>query len=248
MSVELFVVTVTAVLTILLVAAWAYSRRQRSADQKRSERLREQFGPEYERTVAETGSTHKAEIELTARQKRVAGLDIRHLTTAQGKAFADEWLHVQADFVDDPSSAVRDADALVGKVMAARGYPVTDFEQRSADMSVDHAQVLSHYRAAHEIALRDARGEANTEDLRQAVISSRMLFDELVERSATVQKIERSETLPAAVEPTTPTAVPVMAPASATPEAVTEPTAQTATPVVPAVEPATEPEVLVPVA
>jgi hypothetical protein len=213
-------------LTILLVAAWAYSRQQRSADRKRSERLREQFGSEYDRTVAETGSTHKAEIELAARQKRVAGLDIRHLTTAEGKTFADEWLHVQADFVDDPSTAVRDADTLVAKVMAARGYPVTDFEQRSADMSVDHSQVLSHYRAAHEIALRDARGEANTEDLRQAVISSRMLFDELVERSGTVQNIEGSEVQPQAAEPTVAAAVPVMDPALTNPDAAVEPTSE----------------------
>ncbi|HEX7492219.1 MAG TPA: hypothetical protein VF337_11020, partial [Candidatus Limnocylindrales bacterium] len=136
MSAELFAFVIAAILSILLVAAWAYSRRQRNDDRKRSERLREQFGSEYERTVAETGSTRKAEIELTTRQKRVAGLDIRHLTTVEGKTFADEWLHVQADFVDDPSAAVRDADALLGKVMAARGYPVADFEQRSADMSV----------------------------------------------------------------------------------------------------------------
>jgi hypothetical protein len=225
-------VAVAAVLLVLLVAAWAYSRRQRSADQARSERLREQFGSEYERTVTETGSTHKADIELVARQKRVAGLDIRHLTSAEGTAFCDEWLHVQADFVDDPSAAIRDADIIVGRVMAARGYPVTDFEQRSADMSVDHAQVLSHYRAAHEIALRDSRGEANTEDLRQAVLSSRMLFDELVERAGTVQKIARSEPLPQAAEPTTPTAQPAIEPASTAAEQAAEPTK--------------EPEVLVP--
>ena len=227
-------VWMAAVLTILLVAAWAYSRRQRTEDRKRSERLREQFGSEYERTVAETGSTHKAEIELTARKKRVAGLDIRHLTTSEGKAFADEWLHVQADFVDDPSSSVRDADTLLGKVMAARGYPVTEFEQRSADMSVDHAQVLSHYRAAHDIAVRDARGEANTEDLRQAVISSRMLFDELVERSGPVQKIERYDALPQAAEPTAAIAAPVIEPSLATPVSAAVPTEET--------------EVLVPVA
>ncbi|HEX7590523.1 MAG TPA: hypothetical protein VF375_01090, partial [Candidatus Limnocylindrales bacterium] len=98
-----------------------------------------------------------------------------------------------------------------GKVMAARGYPVTDYEQRASDMSVDHAQILSHYRAAHEIALRDALGQANTEDLRQAVISSRVLFDELVEKTGTApvaQKIERSETQPQPAEPMTATADP----------------------------------------
>jgi hypothetical protein len=241
MSTELIAIGVAVVLTVLLVAAWSYSRRQRSADQRRSEKLREQFGPEYERTVAKTGSARKAEAELTARQTRIAGLDIRHLTADEGEAFAGEWLQVQAKFVDDPSLAVRDADTLTGKVMAARGYPVTDYEQRSADMSVDHAQILSHYRAAHEIALRDALGQANTEDLRQAVISSRVLFDELVEKTGTaptVQKIERTETQPQPVEAIATTSESAAEPA--------EPMTATADPETdPIPEPVEEPEVLV---
>src|ERR1035437_162579 len=241
MTTELIAIGVAAILTILLVAAWSYSRRQRSADQRRSEELREQCGAEYERTVAETGSTRKAEAELTGRQNRVAGLHIRHLTANEGEAFTSEWLQVQARFVDDPSLAVRDADALTGKVMAARGYPVTDYEQRSADMSVDHAQILSHYRAAHEIALRDALGQANTEDLRQAVISSRVLFDELVEKKGTapvVQKIERSETQRQPVEAIATTSESAAEPA--------EPMTATADPETdPIPEPAEKPEVVV---
>jgi N-acetylglutamate synthase/N-acetylornithine aminotransferase len=105
---------------------------------------------------------------------------------------------VKASFVDDPSTAVRDADALLGRVMLARGYPVADFEQRSADISVDHSPVLAHYRAAHEIALRDAQGQATTEDLRQAVISSHVLFSELVENLVPVEVVAETPVLVAA--------------------------------------------------
>ena len=118
--------------------------------------------------------------------------------TDEGKGFDDEWLVVKASFVDDPSAAVRDADALLGRVMLARGYPVADFEQRSADISVDHSPVLAHYRAAHEIALRDAQGQATTEDLRQAVISSHVLFSELVENLVPVEVVAETPVLVAA--------------------------------------------------
>jgi len=136
--------------------------------------------------------------ELTARQERVSQFEIRHLGADEGQRFSDEWQAVQASFVDDPSTAVHDADALVGRVMVARGYPVSDFEQRSADMSVDHSPALAHYRAAHETALRDAQGQANTEDLRQAVISSHVLFNDLVEQTQTVSTHEDAAVLVAA--------------------------------------------------
>ena len=181
------VIGAVVIVVILIVAAWSSARRHRSEGLQRSDKLREQFGPEYDRTVAEMGDIRSAEDELTARQERVSQFDIRHLTADEGQRFNDEWQAVQASFVDDPSTAVHDADALVGRVMAARGYPVSDFEQRSADMSVDHSQTLGHYRAAHDIGLRHAQGQANTEDLRQAVISSRVLFSELVEEPATVE-------------------------------------------------------------
>lgn len=176
----LIIVTVV-IIAILIAAVWWYSMRQRS------EKLRERFGPEYERTVAEKGDTRKAEDELTDRQKRVSQLDIRPLAADERGRFSDEWRAVQARFVDDPSSAVRDADALVGRVMEARGYPVGDFEQRSADVSVDHPTVLEHYRAAHEIALRHDQGQASTEDLRQAMVNYRALFAELLEEPRTVE-------------------------------------------------------------
>jgi len=181
------VIGAVVIVVILIVAAWSSARRHRSEGLQRSDKLREQFGPEYDRTVAEMGDIRSAEDELTARQERVSQFDIRHLAADEGQRFNDEWQAVQASFVDDPSTAVHDADALVGRVMAARGYPVSDFEQRSADMSVDHSQTLGHYRAAHDIGLRHAQGQANTEDLRQAVISSRVLFSELVEEPATVE-------------------------------------------------------------
>jgi hypothetical protein len=168
------------VATLIVAARW-YSMRQRSAN------LRERFGPEYERTVAEKGDTRGAEDDLTARQKRVSQLDIRPLTSEEGRSFNDEWRAVQARFVDDPSRAVRDADALVGRVMEARGYPVGDFEQRSADVSVDHPTVVEHYRAAHDIALRHAQGQASTEDLRQAMVNYHALFTELLEEPQTVE-------------------------------------------------------------
>jgi FtsZ-interacting cell division protein ZipA len=175
------VIAAVVIIAILILAVWSSARRQRNQGLERSEKLREQFGPEYDRTLAETGDAHSAENELTARQERVSQFEIRHLGADEGQRFNDEWLVVQASFVDDPSTAVHDADALVGRVMVARGYPVSDFEQRSADMSVDHSPAIAHYRAAHEIALRDAQGQADTEELRQAVISSHVLFSDLVE-------------------------------------------------------------------
>jgi FtsZ-interacting cell division protein ZipA len=180
------VIAAVVLVAVLILALWSSARRQRTQGLERSEKLREQFGPEYDRTLAETGDSKSAENELTARQERVSQFEIRHLAADEGQRFNDEWQVVQASFVDDPSTAVHDADALVGRVMVARGYPVSDFEQRSADMSVDHSPALAHYRAAHEIALKDAQGQADTEDLRQAVINSHVLFNDLVEQSQTV--------------------------------------------------------------
>jgi FtsZ-interacting cell division protein ZipA len=174
------IIVAVVIIAILIAAVWWYSMRQRSA------KPQEKFGPEYERTVAEKGDTRKAEDELTDRQKRVSKLEIRPLAADERRRFNDEWLAVQARFVDDPSAAVRDADTLVGRVMEARGYPVGDFEQRAADVSVDHPAVLEHYREAHAIALRNAQGQASTEDLRQAMVNYRSLFAELLEEPRTV--------------------------------------------------------------
>lgn len=150
----------------------------------RSQRLRERFGPEYQRTVRSEGTVRKAEAALEARAKRVQSLDIRPLSPEDATRFDAVWRGVQTRFVDDPRGAVTEADRLIGEVMGKRGYPVGDFEQRVADISVDHPDVVMNYRAAREIALQHAEGKANTEDLRQAMVHYRALFRDLLETNA----------------------------------------------------------------
>lgn len=148
-------------------------------------RLKDQFGPEYDRQVHDAGGSRaKAEAELLRREKRVEKLDIKPLPPEQRDAFAADWQQVQARFVDDPERSIALADALVAEVMKARGYPVDDFEQRAADVSVEHPGLVANYRAAHDIAVRRSEGKADTEDLRAALIGYRSLFDELL-RSGT---------------------------------------------------------------
>lgn len=147
----------------------------------RSQKLRQRFGPEYDRTIREEGNIRRAEAALAARARRVAKLDIRPLSPADADRFDSAWRGVQARFVDDPRRAVTEADRLVGELMAARGYPVGEFEQRVADISVDHPDVVVNYRAAREIAVLHSEGKANTEDLRQAMVHYRALFRDLLE-------------------------------------------------------------------
>jgi hypothetical protein len=147
---------------------------------RRTERLRSRFGPEYERAVAEGGDRRRAEAKLVERTERVEKFHLRPLSVDNRVRFSEVWASVQAHFVDAPAGAVTEADQLLGDVMAARGYPVSDFEQRAADISVDYPVVTQNYRAAHEIALRQARGQASTEDLRRAMIHYRALFEDLV--------------------------------------------------------------------
>jgi hypothetical protein len=146
----------------------------------KTERLQTRFGPEYARAVEESGGRRKAEAGLEQRQKRVEGFAIRPLAASDRERYLASWHKVQAEFVDDPKKSVSEADQLLGDVMSTRGYSVGEFEQRSADISVDHPLVVENYRAAHEIAMRHASGQATTEDLRQAMIHYRTLFDELV--------------------------------------------------------------------
>jgi hypothetical protein len=149
--------------------------------ERRTNRLRNQFGgAEYMLAVKQGGSKRRAEAALDKRAERVEGFHIKPVGPAERARFVESWGKVQARFVDSPGDAITDADQLLGEVMSARGYPVGDFDQRAADISVDHALVLANYRAAHQIALRQAQGQANTEDLRQAIIHYRTLFDELV--------------------------------------------------------------------
>jgi hypothetical protein len=152
---------------------WFFTQQRR-----RGERLREQFGPEYDRTVEAYGERGPAEKALEARAERVRGFRIQPLSTEQHQRYGEQWRQVQARFVDDPEGAIRDADHLCGEVMQARGYPMADFEQRAADVSVDHPNVVEHYRAAHAVAT-DAN--AGTEDLRQAMVHYRTLFEDLIE-------------------------------------------------------------------
>jgi hypothetical protein len=146
----------------------------------KTERLQTRFGPEYTRAVEESGGRRKAEAKLEQREKRVEGFAIRPLAASDRERYIASWRMVQAEFVDDPKKSVTQADQLLGDVMSTRGYSVSEFQQRSADISVDHPPVVENYRAAHEIAVRHASGQATTEDLRQAMIHYRTLFDELV--------------------------------------------------------------------
>jgi hypothetical protein len=166
-----------AVVVILAagISVW-YSIRKR-----RTHRLRAQFGgAEYARAVKEGGSQRKAEAVLDGRAERVEALHIRPLTPGDRARFVESWGRVQARFVDGPGGAITEADQLLGDVMSARGYPVSDFEQRAADISVDYPLVLANYRAAHGVAGRQTRGQASTEELRQAMLHYRTLFEELV--------------------------------------------------------------------
>lgn len=167
---------IAAVIVALAIGAvaWMYAQRQRR------ERLRTHFGPEYERAVREAGSPAKAEAVLTDRARRVKELNIRPLSQPQAEAFGREWQRVQSLFVDDPNGAVEAAERLVADVMTARGYPIEDFDTRAADLSVQHPRVVDNYRTARSLAARRARGEAATEELRQAVVNYRALFEDLL--------------------------------------------------------------------
>jgi len=175
---------VVIVLAIALVAAigaaiWFYMQK------RRTETLRTDFGPEYDRAVDEHHDRNRAERELEARRERVDALHIHALPATERDRFAERWQSVQAQFVDDPTGAITEADHLVGEVMQARGYPVGDFEQRAADVSVHHAHVVENYRAAHAIAQRNRRGGGDTEELRQAMVHYRALFSDLLEVETT---------------------------------------------------------------
>ena len=179
-------------------------RRRRSADRRRNlvwseasvDQLSYQFGPEYERTVEEAGDRRKAEAQLAEREKRARALSIRPLEAKERDRYNSLWRKVQADFVDDPSGAISQADGLLGEVMTARGYPVRDFDQVAEDLSVDHSLVVQHYRAGHEVAVQHEQGKADTEALRRAMIHYRELFEELVQdEPAEDSRQERKESV-----------------------------------------------------
>lgn len=168
---------ILAVLIIAAVAWWFITWRRR-------QQLQDRFGPEYDRVVSNRDSKREAERELTARAERHDQMDIRPLTQASRERFQAEWRTAQARFVDEPSVALAKADVLVQEAMTERGYPVGDFSQRTADLSVEHADVLDHYRAAHRIANASENGDATTEDMRQAMVHYRALFGALLDDSS----------------------------------------------------------------
>lgn len=164
------------VLVVAALGAWTYLQGRRTAQ------LRDMFGPEYDRVIKERGRA-AGERELTNRRDRVKVFDVRPLTREQHASFTTRWIESQSHFVDDPSRAIEQAHLLVGEVMEARGYPAAEgFEQRAADVSVDHPDMVSNYRAAHEVSVRHEAGMATTEELRRAMVNYRALFADLLER------------------------------------------------------------------
>jgi len=167
---------VIAVIALVVIAAIVWSVREK----RRTTMLREQFGPEYDRTIEERENRREAESELAERRARRERMDIRPLDAARRRRYAAQWNEVQSRFVDQPAIAVAQADELVMVVMRDRGYPMDDFDQRAADVSVDHPQVVENYRNAHAISTRVGSNQATTEDMRQALVHYRALFAELL--------------------------------------------------------------------
>jgi hypothetical protein len=174
-STYIIIVVVLVLVVIGAILAPIFARR------KRSERLHDQFGSEYDHTVEAMGDEKKAHQELDERQKHVNSLNIQPLTVESRDRYLADWAAVQSRFVDEPGQAIVDADRLIVEVMQARAYPVSDFEQRAADISIQYPALVSNYRAAKEIATKNKQDEANTEELRQALIYYRSLFEELLE-------------------------------------------------------------------
>jgi hypothetical protein len=169
---------VVAAAAVGAVAAWILYRK------RSSKRLLDRFGPEYRVAVEKLGSQSKGEAELKAREQRVKRLELTTLTPAVAARFSESWATLQGRFVDDPKGVVAGADELVRRLIVRRGYPIGDFEHLAADISVNHPDIVQHYRAARAVAVRSESGEASTEDLRSAVVHFRTMFDELLEVAA----------------------------------------------------------------
>jgi hypothetical protein len=175
MDTRILVLVIAAVAVIIVVAALLVMRRRKSGQ------LKQRFGTEYDRVVQQNGGAGRAENILAEREKRVEKLSIHPLSAGDRERYEQQWALVQRLFVDDPSLAVTEADQLVTTVMGARGYPMVKFEQRAADISVNYPGVVQNYRSAREIVLRHGKGQSTTEDLRQAMVYFRSLFDELLD-------------------------------------------------------------------
>jgi len=172
---DIKLIVIVGVVLLIAGLSWWYVRRRKSAV------LREKFGSEYNRAVLAQGSERKAEAKLVEREKRVGHLTLRDLDSFERERFTKQWENVQARFVDSPKGAVLEADDLVIALMKTRGYPASDFEQRAADISVDHPKVVENYRSAHETALRAGKLDATTDELRTAMIHYRALYEELMQ-------------------------------------------------------------------
>src|SRR4051812_47785619 len=184
MDTWVWIVIAAVVMIVVLAIVWNGVRA------KRTRALQDTFGREYDRTVDQAGGRRSAERELLDRQKQHDQLDIRPLSPESRDRYARRWQSTQARFVDDPSGAVAEADALVQEVMQERGYPTDDFERRVADISVDHPDVVEKYRNAHGIAQATERGEASTEDMRHSVRHYRALFAQLLEDDSDVENVD----------------------------------------------------------
>ena len=176
MNLTMEIVTAVAVVAVVLAGVGYFVYRPRQAGLG----LKERFGPEYDRVVAETGSRKRAEERLLGRQKRVSAYGIRALTDEDRTRFTQLWQNVQAEFVENPKAAATRADEVLAEIMTGRGYPSADFDRRAADLSVDHPVVVQEYRAAHRIVARHDSGKVTTEDLRRAMIKYKTMFSELV--------------------------------------------------------------------
>jgi len=174
MATWIWIVIIAAIVIVVALIAWAATRK------RRTDELRQRFGPEYDRALSRDGGRKEGESELRERVERHEALDIQPLSPDVASRYQQEWRDVQARFVDAPDESLRRADGLITEVMQRRGYPMSDFEQRSADLSVDHAQTVQDYRAAHAVSMQTSRGQASTEDQRQAMVHYRALFDDML--------------------------------------------------------------------
>ncbi|MDQ6771898.1 MAG: hypothetical protein M3024_02745 [Candidatus Dormibacteraeota bacterium] len=177
MTAQAWILVALAVIVVILLVVVGFMFFSR---QRRSRELKEGFGPEYDRTLRTAGGRQAAEAELASRQERREGLEIRELSTQAAAGYAERWQQVQVRFVDAPADALREADVLLSEVMRERGYPVEDFDQRAADISVDHPALVENYRAGHEVAVGDSAAGSSTEDRRQAFRKYRALFEDVL--------------------------------------------------------------------
>jgi ABC-type multidrug transport system fused ATPase/permease subunit len=176
----IIIITVAVLVISGLILAPGFARR------RRAKKLQEKFGPEYDHTVETLGDEKKAQAELEERRKRVEAMNIQPLSSRDRSHYLADWTEVQAKFVDEPGEAIEDAHRLIKEVMQLRAYPVADFDQRAADISVNYPALVENYRAAREIALKNEQQQANTEELRQAMIHYRSLFEELLGKESEV--------------------------------------------------------------